>query len=318
MDLGNLKIRASSDGSIRKAIRNESRFMFEHEFENDVSISEDMFLCDGVTPKKPVLIRLFDEKYTSVGGFVKSYAVKIADALKIGELLYDCEENTYWICKSCYKKGGIYCTGALLRCIEMPLKWQDDNGNIFEYPVFDYTGFNADVTDYKIVNVGEGKHKLTTIADKNTVKLKHDKRFFWDRDTENPTVFKITQNDCTTLFYDKGLITLTITEDQYNKDTDSIEQWICNFKETDNSNLSLQYNGDNSIRIGRSRRVWIDTEDKVVWNCLAENGVVFEENGASVKIICPLDENLIGTKIRVKAEVNGNISECEFDIVGGV
>lgn len=318
MNLDNLKLRASSDGSLRKAIRNESRFMFEQEFENDVSISEDIFLCDGITPKKPILIRLFDDKYTSTGGFIKSYAVKISDALQVGELLYDCEANVYWICKSCYKKGGIYCSGLLLRCIEMPLKWQDDEGNVFEYPVFDYTGFNADITDYKIVNVGEGKHKLTTIADKNTFKLKHDKRFFWDRDVENPTVFKITQNDCTTHFYDKGLIVLTIMEDQYNKDTDSIEQWVCDYKEPSENCFQLQYNGDNSIRIGRSRRVWVDTEESVVWDCSAENGVVFEQNGYSIKIICPLDENLIGTKIHIKAIVNGVDSECEFEIIGGV
>lgn len=318
MDLGNLKLRASSDGCLRNAIRNESRFMFEQEFENDVSINDDFFLCDGITPKKPLLIRLFEDKYTSTGGFVRSYAVKMADALRIGELLYDCEENIYWLCKSCYKKGGIYCTGLLLRCIEMPLKWQDDEGNIFEYPVFDYTGFNADETDYKIANVGEGKHKLTTIADKNTVKLKHDKRFFWDRDVENPTVYKITQNDCTTMYYDKGLVTLTITEDQYNKDTDSIEQWLCDYIEPKNKALPLLYNGDGNIRIGRSRRVWVDTDDAVVWTCTAENGVVFEENGSSIKIICPLDESLIDTKIRVEAEVNGEKSECAFEIVGGV
>ncbi len=318
MNLNNLRLRASSDGSLRKAIQNESRFMFEHEFVNDVSVSEDMFICDGITPKTPVTIRLFEDKYTSNGGFVKSYAVKMSDALKIGELLYNCEENIYWICKSSYKKGGIYCTGLLLRCIEMPLKWQDDEGNVFEYPMFDHTGFNADVTDYKIINVGEGKHKLITIADKNTLKLKHDKRFFWDRDTENPTVYKVTQNDNTTMFYDKGLVTLTIAEDQYNGETDSIEHWLCDYVKPVNGALPIQYNGDKYIRIGRSRRVWADTSDTVVWNYPVKNGVVFEESGNALKIVCALDENLIGDTIRIGAAVNGETSECEFKIIGGV
>lgn len=318
MNLENLRLRASSDGNIRNAMRNEARFMLQQEFENDVSVNEDFFLCDGIVPKKPLLIRLFNDKYTSGSGYVKNYAVRIADSLKIGQLLYDCCENVYWICKSCFKMGGIYSTGLLFRCIEMPLKWQDESGAIFEYPVFDYAGFNTGETDKRVVNVGEGQHKLTTIADKNTVKLKHGKRFFWDRDVENPAVFKITQNDCTSMYYDKGLVILSIEENQYNKDLDDIGQWLCDYKESENKSLPLLYNGDGNIRIGRSRRVWVDTSDNVVWNYTARQGIVFEENGASIKITCPVDERLIGTKIKIEAVVSGEKSECEFEVVGGV
>lgn len=315
-----LKLRMRPDGNLRKAKIDDARFMFDMEFENDVSAENDFCLCEGVVPKKPLLIRLFEDKMGQSGGYTKKYAVKIADSLQIGDLLYDCAENIYWLCRSAFKKSGIYCSGTIQRCVEMPIKWQDDEGNIFEYPVFDYSQFSTDETDYKVMNVGEGRRNLTTIADDNTVRLKHDKRFFWDRNTEDPTVFKVTNTNSSTNFYDKGLIVITVIEDQYNPDTDSISEWLCDYKKptVENASVVLRYNGDNRIRIGRSRVVYAETEDAVQWECSADCGVVFEENGNSVKISVPLDEGLIGVVVKVTAVVNGERAACEFEITGGV
>lgn len=318
MSYDTLKLRLHSNGSLRQAQIDDARFMFDCEFENDVSAENDFCLCEGITPKNPLMIRLFKDRVTTGNGYTKNYAVRIKDSLHIGDLLYDCEESVYWLCKSAVKKGSIYCTGTLQRCVEMPIKWQDDEGNIFEYPVFDYSQFNSDETDYNVVNVGEGKRKLTTIADDNTVRLKHDKRFFWDRNTENPTVMKVTQNNSTSMFYDGGLVILTIIEDQYNSDVDNLSEWICDYKKPKASAPILQWNGDNRIRIGRSRRVWVDADDAVEWSVDAESGISVEKSGNSVKVTVPLDESLIGGIIRVCAVVNGEKSECEFEIIGGV
>lgn len=208
--------------------------------------------------------------------------------------------------------------GTLQRCVDMPIKWQDGDGNIFEYPVFDYSQFNSDETDYNIVNVGEGKRKLTTIADDNTVRLKHGKRFFWDRNTENPTVFSVVQSNSTSYFYDKGLVVIAVKESQYNPEVDNLDEWICDYKKPQVTAPDLQWNGDNNIRIGRSRRIWVDTSDKVLWTVDTESNITVAEDGASIKITVPLDENLIGGVINVTAVVNGEQSECKFEIIGGV
>lgn len=318
MGYDTLKLRLHSGGSLRQAQIDDARFMLDCEFENDVSAENDFCLCEGVAPKKPLLIRLFNDKVTSSGGYTKNFAVKICDSLHIGDLLYDCDESVYWLCKSAVKKGSIYCTGTLQRCVEMPIKWQDDEGNIFEYPVFDYSQFNSDETDYNVVNVGKGRRKLTTISDDNTVRLKHDKRFFWDRNTENPTVMKVTQNNSTSMFYDRGLVILTVIEDQYNPDVDNLSEWICDYKAPKTGSPNLQWNGDNHIRIGRSRRIWVDTDCVVEWNVDADSSVLIEKNGGSVKITVPIDEKLIGGIIHVTAIVNGEKSGCEFEIIGGV
>lgn len=313
-----LKLRTGNGGNIANVMRKNGRFLMDMEIENDVSCAPDIFICDGIVPKKPITIRIYENKYGATDGFTVKFSVKIGDSLKIGDLLYDCDENVYWICKNSHKNGGIYCSGTLQRCVDMPLKWQDDDGNIFEYPVFDYSQFSSDETDYNIVNVGEGRRRLTTIADDNTVKLKHDKRFFWDRNTEKPSVFKVTQNNSTSLFYDKGLVQITIIEDQYNPEKDNIEEWICDYITPKSNAPLLEWNGDDSIRIGRSRRVWVDTEETVEWDIRADNSISVEYDGNSVKITVPLDERLIGGFIHITATVNGEKSECEFEIIGGV
>ena len=293
--------------------KNQIRKRLDRNFENTLDIVEFENFLSGE------IIRLEIKKETKNNsfGYQREFTSLITSPVEHGDAFYDESTKTYWLCSEAMCKSGLYYEGKLTRCNNI-LRWQDETGEIFNYPVYDYTGFNKDETDFRIVNVGEGKHKLVTIADKNTIKLKHDKRFFWDRDTENPTVFKITQNDSTSGFYDKGLITLTIMEDQYNKDTDCIEQWLCDYKKVEKKTLHIQFNGDGKIRIGRSRRVWIDTEEKIDWIIPDINGVSFEETGNSLKIVLSMNDGLIGEKIHISAVVGGNTTECEFEIIGGV
>lgn len=89
MSYDTLKLRLHSNESLRQAQIDDARFMFDCEFENDVSAENDFCLCEGITPKKPLAIRLFKDKVTTGGGYSKSFAVKLGDSLHIGDLLYD-------------------------------------------------------------------------------------------------------------------------------------------------------------------------------------------------------------------------------------
>lgn len=100
--------------------------------------------------------------------------------------------------------------------------------------------------------------------------------------------------------------------------TDNITEWICDYKEPKSSAPVLQFSGEKTIRIGRSKRVWVDTDNVVEWDIEADNGITVEKNGSSVKIIAAVDESLVGSIVRVTAVVNGEKSESEFEIIGGV
>lgn len=285
----------------------------DRDFEKTLDISEfSKFQSD-----EKIRLEIKKETRSDLSGYRKEFTSLITAPIKHGDTFLDELTKIYWICVESMCKSGLYYEGKLVRC-NTYLKWQNDNGEVLEYPVFDYVGDSSDITDKTVVNVGEGKHKLLITADKNTIKLKHDMRFFLDRDIENPTVYRITRNDNTSGFFDTGVVTLTIEEDQYNKDTDNIEQWLCDYKKTSTDILPIQFNGDAYIRIGRSRTLWIDTDKSVVWKYPDISGISYDEKGTSLKVICSLDEELIGKKICIEAIVDSAKSECEFEIVGGV
>ncbi len=314
-----MKLRMSPDNGIRSALVNDSRFLLKQEFENCASYADSFALCDGIAPSRYIKIRFKKEKYSSSNGFTRNFITQMSDKIVVGDLLYDCENNNYWICKSSSDNGGLYRFGVLIRCGAMPLRWQDNSGNILEYPIFDYSQFTSDETDFRIINVGDGKHRLVTVADKNTIELTHDKRVFWSRSRENPTVYTISQNDSTTMFYDKGLVKITLSEDQYNSDKDNLELRICDYKKPFKENHDIKFDGDNRIRIGRSRRLWVASESCVKWLVEPSESVLTEIDGNNILLKIKSDVKLVGTKIIVAAEFeNGEKSECEFEIIGGV
>lgn len=167
---------------------------------------------------------------SEVSGYQKSFTSIITAPVQHGDTFCNSGDNTYWICTEVMCKSGLYYFGKLTRCNNF-LKWQDKSKNIFEYPVFDVnsTQYNSGESSDRIMTLGSSQHLLTIVADENTIALKNGHRFFLDRNTAEPTVFRLTQNDTTAVNYDRGLVKLTVTEDQYNPERDSIENWICNY-----------------------------------------------------------------------------------------
>ena len=263
---------------------------------------------------------------SNVAGYQKDFTSLISAPVEHGDTFYNEQEKTYWICTEVMCKSGLYYDGKLTRCNSF-LKWQDDSGKIFEYPVFDInsTQYNSGVQSDKVLTLGSTQHMLTITADENTIVLERDKRFFNDRNTKSPTVFKLTQNDTTALNYDKGLLHLTITEDEYNPNTDSIENWLCDyFKPKVSQPIEITYTGDPIIRVGGSAKTFTaNTTETVTWELItvAEQNkyITMTVTDNKCKIKCSNNELLIGSSIKLKCtDTSGNIGELLIDIVGGV
>ena len=265
---------------------------------------------------------------SDVSGYQKDFTSLITAPIQHGDTFYNEKEETYWICTEVMCKSGLYYDGKLTRCNNM-LKWQDDNGKVFEYPVFDVnsTQYNSGVRSDKTIMLGSTQHMLTIIADENTIALEHDKRFFFDRNTKSPTVFKLTQNDTTALNYDRGLLHLTVTEDQYNPDTDRIDLMICDYVEPETSEpstpIEITYMGNPTVRIGGSKTFKVGgtavTFTMVIADMFKDMVSLNQIDDYSCRIVVKNNEIAVGADLKIIAiSKNGDKGELLINIVGGV
>ena len=325
-----MQSRMKLDGSsIRQSKINNAKRLMENQLETDPSYNEYFVVWEyGVDTDNFVEqpIKLYNRKYSSANGYTVQFETLIDRTIPIGTVLYDTDEQIYYLCTESFNKDKILNNGKLTRCNNF-LKWQDDSGKIFEYHVFDInsTQYNSGVQSDKIMTLGSTQHMLTITADENTIALEHDKRFFSDRNTKHPTVFKLTQNDTTALNYDKGLLHLTITEDEYKPNIDSIENWLCDyFKPKVSQPIEITYTGDPIIRVGGSAKTFTaNTTETVTWELItvAEQNkyITMTVTDNKCKIKCSNNELLIGSSIKLKCtDTSGNIGELLIDIVGGV
>ena len=254
---------------------------------------------------------------SEVSGYQKEFTSLITAPVQHGDTFYNEDEGLYWICTEVMCKSGLYYDGKLTRC-NTTLKWQDEHKHIFEYPVFDInsTQYNSGEFGDKTMTLGSSQHLLTIVADENTIALNHGHRFFWDRNTVDPTVFKLTQNDTTAVNYDRGIVKLTVTEDQYNPKTDSIENWLCDYFKV--STVTITYLGNSTIRVGGTNTLNVDTTETVTWSVESDVGATIIPNGNSAKVKCPNDMSFVDKTITVKATVGSDVGECMLTITGGL
>ena len=307
-------------GNIRQSKINDGKLLMNNQLMTDPSYNSNMVFWQfgvDVGNLESVPIKTFNEKYSAANGINLQFDALIDFPIVVGDLLYDKRRNLYWICIESFDRDEILCAGKLVRCNYI-MKWQDENTNIFEYPVFEInsTQYNSGEFGDKTMTLGSSQHLITAIADKNTIALNHGHRFFWDRNTIDPTVFKITQNDTTAMNYDKGLVKITVTEDQYNPKTDSIENWLCDYFKV--STVTITYSGNPTIRVGGTKTLNVDTTETVTWSVESDVGATIIPDGNSVKVKCPNDMSFVDKTITVKATVGSDVGECVLTVTGGL
>lgn len=307
-------------GNIRQSKINDGKLLMNNQLMTDPSYNPNMVFWQfgvDVDDLESVPIKTFNEKYSAANGINLQFDALIDFPIVVGDLLYDKRRNLYWICIESFDRDEILCAGKLVRCNYI-MKWQDDDKNIFEYPVFEInsTQYNSGEFGDKTMTLGSSQHLITAIADENTIALNHGHRFFWDRNTVDPTVFKLTQNDTTAMNYDKGLIKITVTEDQYNPKTDSIENWLCDYFKV--STVTITYSGNPTIRVGGTKTLNVDTTETVTWSVESDVSATITPNGNSAKVKCPNDMSFVDKIITVKATVGSDVGECVLTVTGGL
>ena len=280
----------------------------------------------GVESEKlqPIQIKTFDEKLSNNYGITLSFNVLYDSLVKIGDMLYDTKNGTYWLCVESYNRDDINGAGKLTRCNQF-LKWQDEKGKVYEYPVYDTnaTQYNSGVQSTQMVTIGSAQHSIWIMADENTIMLDHDKRFFLDRNMVHPTVYKLTQNDTTTFSYDNGYLKLMMTEHQYNPETDSIENWICDYIEESTNDFDILYSGKPILRVGGKKTFTADITSAVTWS-ISENNfdigyLTLNTDGNKITISCAYNEDLFdNAEFKLNATSGSDTSSIKIQLTGGV
>lgn len=329
----NFKLRTTLDGSnSRESKINDARHILALEFTNDPSYCDSMYRwVPGINSHigDKIDIRLFGRKYSSANGYTTQFEVQVDDKPDIGDYYFEKELNQYWICTELHNVNHIHVGGKLTMC-NWFLKWQNDMGEVIEYPCNDInsTQYNSGEAGDKTMTLGSAQHMATVQATPDTIEIRSPLRFFVSRDYSIP--FKVTQNDTVSNNYGNGLCKITLTQDQLNLEVDRPDLGLCDYKEPtplppepdETTDLSAVISGKSNLINGFSRTYSVEFRDSngdikqdvdFTWNVESDFDVQQTINGNQIELSVD-DENLIGSSFVLQALVQDKVLS-EFEII---
>ena len=330
----NFKLRTTLDGAnSREAKINDARHILALEFTNDPSYCDSMYRwIPGVNSHigDRIDIRLFGRKYSSANGYTTQFEVQVDDKPDIGDYYFEQELNQYWICTELHNVNHIHVSGKLTMC-NWFLKWQNDKGEVLEYPCNDInsTQYNSGEAGDKTMTLGSAQHMATVQATPDTIDIRSPLRFFVSRDYSIP--FKVTQNDTVANNYGNGLCKITLTQDQLNLSVDRPDLGLCDYKEPtplppepdETTDLSAVISGKSNLINGFSRTYSVEFKDSngdikqdvdFTWNVESDFDVQRTINGNQIELSVD-DKSLIGSSFILQVLVQDKVlSEFEITI----
>ena len=309
------------------------------DFLTDTPLSSKIFLCKGKFNNDD---KSFEFEYETEGILqgvspetqTKGWQRQLLTRLRtISDYKYvkiydeDYKRWNIWLIMTMPSNNKVYEKVVLYLCNYIA-KWQDDNGNIIYQPfhVENASQYNTGEEGDKILTLGYNQLLVYTSLDDNTLYLNRTKRMFIDYNNVNPLPYRITRIDTVSESYGESrVICLVFTEDIYNPDVDSIENWLCDyFKPKVSQPIEITYTGDPIIRVGGSAKTFTaNTAETVTWELItvAEQNkyITMTVTDNKCKIKCSNNELLIGSSIKLKCtDTSGNVGELLIDVVGGV
>ena len=214
-------------------------------------------------------------------------------------------------------------------------KWQDTNGNIIYKPFFvsNASQYNSGEVGNKTIVIGYNQLLVYTSLDEDTVDFNREKRLFIDYNTTNPLPYKTTRVDTVSYSFGEGrVLTLILTENQYNPATDNIDLMICDYTSPaptppTPTNIEIIYAGQPQIRCGGSIKTFTaNTENEItIWSkvCTAdqEDYIVLTpdaDDSKKCKVKCLANDLLIGSSFRLQCTDGTSTGDLLITITGGI
>lgn len=230
------KMEISGNNLKGELIRN-SRKLIEEVFKDDPSHKRVFVWRLGLLnpedyENEPTIdIRFYGRKYSVSDGMTVKFQTCMNTPIEVGDVLYDIQLNLYLMCIESFDIDETHFQGKLCYC-NWILKWQNEFGDILEYPCYDSnsTQYNSGESTNKQFTIGSSQHAIRLPCDGNTCNLSSPKRFYLDKAAKNPTSFVLTQNDTTSYNYGKkGIVKLTLLESLEDSETDRPDLGICDY-----------------------------------------------------------------------------------------
>lgn len=326
---GSIGLPSPSETKRRKAIAGVKR-----DFMKSLDVDKFLLWSETVQCDKEMWLLIHKQSFSTVIGHELKFTCLYDTDIKTGHIVYNPILDVYYLVKYVNSKDYIYKSGILYRCNNI-LRWRDEEGYIWDYPVCDInsTQYNSGVEEGRNVDFASSQHKLETTADKNTVNLLIGKRFFMGKNDIIPEVYRLTQNDTSSGNYDIGTVSLTISRDQYDERLDDKELRLCNVLDSkvptkdQPEDIKLDYRGKPEIRIGGQKTITALSEEPITdWSIKADDIAIESEikfvvttpaESKGIISISP-DANLVGHTFTITYTNGTESGKHKFTITGGM
>lgn len=242
--------------------------------------------------------------------------------------------DTIWLITSADADKEVYVNGTMEQCNWL-LTWQRKDGTIAQYHCVDLnsTQYNSGETGNEHMVLGTTQHMLTLPYNEDTILLDDPQRFYIDRNIENPTCYKVSQNDTVAYNYGNGILKVTVMECEANLEKDRLVElcdgtkvWIADYKDTSASvtkplvttqTVKASIYGRNNITIGYARNYSAKFKNEIGddvdnfefdWNIECDYkdkiDVTQDKNGCKVVVN---DKSLIGKTFKIQVLCNGEL-----------
>lgn len=249
-----------------------------------------------------------------------------------------------WIITEARADDTTHKTGKMHQCNHL-FRFQNFSSDIIEeWGYIDQSGYSSTVTGTNQIQKSEEQVAIYMPYNENTKKIFVDKRLashvaYEQTGREILSTYKITSASPVSKSFNQGdhLLLLKAVRDVYNEQADNLELQICDYippQDVDPPEehlLRCSIEGESTIKLGRTKSFrgrFYSVDDTTVDESIigkwtypqeaSERGILFEENGNSLKIYVPFNEELIGFSFEITlGDTEGKYSLSHFTVEVG-
>lgn len=249
-----------------------------------------------------------------------------------------------WIITEARADDTTHKTGKMHQCNHL-FRFQNFSSDIIEeWGYIDQSGYSSTVTGTNQIQKSEEQVAIYMPYNENTKKIFVDKRLashvaYEQTGREILSTYKITSASPVSKSFNRGdhLLLLKAVRDVYNEQADNLELQICDYippQDVDPPEehlLRCSIEGEGTIKLGRTKSFrgrFYSVDDTTVDESIigkwtypqeaSERGILFEENGNSLKIYVPFNEELIGFSFEITlGDTEGKYSLSHFTVEVG-